>query len=169
MAFPNEERDLKISGTDFIYLSEGAYGVVFIHKAARRVRKICKRRPEEDHARAVFRAEVDAYGLAMESPALAGLIPGDFRLCDPQQIIDRQGQDVSGEFFADLVFETDFVEGTFQKIGSLGSDEALRVRRMFFDAGIRHTNDMSVTLSADGVIVKAIDFAVQEYVLMHED
>ena len=168
MGFPNEERGLKISGTDFVYLSEGAYGVVFIDKAARRIRKIWKRRPEEDHARAVFKAEVEAYGLAMKSPVLTGLIPGDFRLCDPQQIIDMQGQDVSGEFFTDLVFETDLVEGTFQKIGSLGSDEAFRVRRMFFDAGIRHTNDMSVTLSADGVIVKAIDFAVQEHELMHE-
>lgn len=169
MGFPNEERGLKISGTDFIYLSEGAYGVVFIDKATRRIRKISRRRPQEDHARAVFKAEFDAYALAMKTPVLSGLIPGDFRLCDPQHVIDREGRDVSGEFFADLAFETDFVEGTFHKIGSLGNDEALRVRRLFFDAGIRHTNDISVTLNADGVIVKAIDFAVQEHELMHEN
>lgn len=165
MGFPNEERGLKIPGTDFVYLSEGAYGVVFIDKTACRIRKICRRRPEVDHARAVFKAEVDAYVLAMDSPALAHLVPGGFRLCDPLRIIDREGRDVSGEFFPELAFETDFVEGKFYKIGSLGSAETWPVRQLFHNAGIRHTTDMSVVLDADGVIVKAIDFATQEHEL----
>lgn len=166
MSFANEARGLRIAGTGFGYLSEGAYGIIFADWPGR-ITKVYKWRAEEDHVRAVFKAEADAYGLAVSSPAVTALVPGNFRLCRVQQIIDKDGKDVTGEFFPDLAFETDFVEGYFQKIGAINSTEALRVRRLFDGAGIHHTIDMSVTLGPDGNVLKAIDFATEEHELMH--
>jgi hypothetical protein len=167
MGFANEARGLAVAGTDFTYLSEGAYSVVFIDRAAVRIIKVFKRRPDEDHVRAVFKAEADAYGLAASSAEVSEVVPGAFRLCPVEQLIDKQGQDVTCEFFPDLAFETDFVEGDFYKIGVIGSAEASRVRRLFREAGIHHTSDMSVIISVDGIILKAIDFAVEEHELIH--
>lgn len=168
MGFANEARGLRIPGTGFSYLSEGAYGIIFVDRATGRITKIYRRRPEEDHARAVFKAEADAYGLAALSPAVAALVPGNFRPCRVQQIIDKEGKDVTGEFFPDLAFETDFVEGYFHKIGAINNrDEAQRVCRLFHGAGIHYTIDISVTLDPDGNALKAIDFATEEHELMH--
>lgn len=167
MGFVNETRGLSIAGTGFAYLSEGAYGVIFVDKVAKRIVKVYKRKPEEDHVRAVFKAEVDAYGLAASSADVSDLIPGNFQLYILERINDKQGQDVTGEFFPDLAFETDFVEGYFLKIGAIGSADRLRVRRLFQEAGIHHTTDMSVTVGPNGSILKGIDFAKEEHELMH--
>lgn len=169
MGFINETRGLAIAGTDFTYLSEGAYGVVFVDMAAGRIIKIYKRGAKEDHVRAVFKAEVDAYGLAASSAVVSDLVPENFRRCSPERVINNQGQDVTGEFFIDLAFEANFVEGVFKKIGAICSAEASRVRRLFQDAGIHHTNDMSVTVDSGGVILKGIDFATEEHELMHDE
>lgn len=40
---------------------------------------------------------------------------------------------------------------------------------LFHEAGIHHTIDMSVRVNADGIIVKAIDFATEEHDLMHDE
>jgi hypothetical protein len=40
MSFWNASRGLRIEETDFTYLTEGFYGVVFINKLAGRVRKV---------------------------------------------------------------------------------------------------------------------------------
>jgi hypothetical protein len=167
MGFANETRGLRIAGTGFNYFQEGAYGIVFADGAAGRIMKIYKWRDEEDHARAVFKAEVDAYSLAAASTAVAALVPGNFQRRAAQQVADKYGKDATGEFFPDLAFETDFVEGYFRKIGGIDSAEALRVHRLFHGAGIRHTIDMSVTLGSDGRVRKAIDFATEEHELMH--
>jgi hypothetical protein len=167
MGFANEARGLRIAGTGFGYLSEGAYGIIFADRLVGRITKIYKSRAEEDHVRAVFKAEADAYGLAASLPAVTALVPGNFQLCRVRQIIDKDGKNVTEEFFPDLAFETDFVEGYFQKIGAINSTEALRVRRLFDGAGIHHTIDMSVTLGPDGNVLKAIDFATEEHELMH--
>ncbi|PDT79783.1 hypothetical protein CO676_31335 [Sinorhizobium sp. BJ1] len=119
--------------------------------------------------RAVFKAEADAYIRAASAPALLCLIPAQFQLCTLQQVIDRDGNDVSAEFSADLAFETEFVNATFHKIGNIGGDEARCIHRLFLAAGIKHTTDMSVSLTADGRIYKVIDFAVEEHEIWHQD
>jgi hypothetical protein len=164
MTFANMIRGLRIPETGFQYLSEGAYGVIFVDRSAARIRKVFKQRPDEAHARAVFDAEVDAYGLAGAEPSVADFVPGGFKCSPMQKVVDKDGRDVTSEFLPDLAFETDFVPGQFVKIGSVISGEAARVRRLFHDAGIQHTTDMSVTLNSEGRIVKAIDFAVREHV-----
>jgi len=169
MGFVNETRGLAILGTAFTYLSEGAYAVVFVDRAAGKIVKAFKRRPELDHVRAVFRAEADAYRLARSSAEVSVLIPGNFRIYTLGQVTDKHGQDVTDEFFPDFAFETDFVEGCFHKIGGIGGTDASRVHQLFHEAGIHHTIDMSVTFNADGIIVKAIDFATEEHELMHDE
>lgn len=164
MTFANMIRGLRIPETGFQYLSEGAYGVIFVDRAAARIRKVFKQRLDEAHARAVFDAEVEAYGLAGAASSVAALVPGGFKLFPIQSVVENAGRDVTSEFFPDLAFETDFVPGQFVKIGSLYSDESARVRRLFHEAGIQYTTDMSVTLDSEGRIVKAIDFAVSEHV-----
>lgn len=165
MTFANERRGLRIAETGFQYLSEGAYGVIFVDGAAARIVKVYKRREDEAHARAVFDAEAEAYKRALAVPAVADLVPGGFRPRHVHQVVDKDGNDVTSEFFPDLAFETDFVPGEFRKIGLVDSVEAARVCRLFHEAGIEHTLDMSVTLETDGRIVKATDFAVTELAL----
>ena len=162
MGFPNETRGLRIADTGFADWDEGAYGVVFADRAAGRVRKVFRRLLDEDHVRAVFNSEIGAYAIATAYPLLVNLIPGGFQRCAAQQIIDSADQDVSKEFFPDLAFEMAFIDGTFQKVGTVIGGDAWRVRQLFHHEGIRHTNDMSVVLAVDGCIQKAIDFAVCE-------
>lgn len=99
-------------------------------RAATRIRKVYRRQTDEGHVRDVFAAETGAYQLAAASPDVAVLVPRHFQVCSQQRIIDRQGRDISAEFFPDLAFETEFIDAPFQKIGSLGSEEAQRVRRL---------------------------------------
>ncbi|WP_097523947.1 hypothetical protein [Sinorhizobium sp. BJ1] len=169
MILGNATRGLALAGTDFVYLDEGAYGVVFVNRDAGRIRKVYRRQQDEAHVRAVFKAEADAYIRAASAPALLCLIPAQFQLCTLQQVIDRDGNDVSAEFSADLAFETEFVNATFHKIGNIGGDEARCIHRLFLAAGIKHTTDMSVSLTADGRIYKVIDFAVEEHEIWHQD
>ena len=44
--FANSTRGLRIKDSDFEYLTEGAYGVIFCDRHFSRVRKIFKRRSE---------------------------------------------------------------------------------------------------------------------------
>jgi hypothetical protein len=169
VGFVNAARGLALAGTDFVYLDEGAYGVIFLNQDAGRIRKIYRRKHDEHHARAVFKAEVDAYIRAESSPDLVSLVPAHFQICTRQQVIDRDGNDVSAEYFAELAFEAEFVNAPFRKIGDIGGDEARRIRALFHAAGINHTTDMSVSLTDDGRISKVIDFAIEEHEVWHQD
>lgn len=136
MGFANAARGLRLAGTDFVYFSEGAYGVIFADRGAGRIRKIYRRRPEEAHAHAVFEAEAVAYERASAIPALSLLVPGGFQRCPPQSVIDGAGSDVSQEFFSDLAFETDFIDAPFMKAGSVASNDLQGVHELFRAAGI---------------------------------
>lgn len=165
MGFASELRGLKIMDTNFVYMTEGAYGAIFVDRADGKVRKVFLRKPDENHTRKVFYSEVAAYELASKVPNLGKMIPSGFKHCQCQLIIDKAGKDASNEFFGDMVFETNFIAGNFQKIGTLPSDQASPLRKAFHDAGIEHTVDMSVTLYDDGRIKAAIDFATEEHEL----
>jgi hypothetical protein len=166
MGFANERRGLRLAGSSFVYLAEGAYGVIFVDRVLGRIRKIYRRKADEDHVRDVFKAETDAYRLAEEAADVAPLVPGHFNICSPSQtVVDRDGNDVSAEFIPDLAFEAEYLDGSFLKFGNIDSAEASRIRELFHKAGIMHTTDMSVCLSSSGQVIKAIDFAVEEHEL----
>jgi len=169
MGFPNANRGLRLADTDFVYLTEGAYGLIFVSQATGRIRKLYRHNADENHVRAVFKAETDAYALVMKTDELATLVPGNFRLCPRQRVFDGAANEVSGEVFPDMAFETDFVVGQFLKIGFVYSPEAQRVRERFHALGINHTTDMSVCLTPEGRVAKVIDFAIEEHPLSHSD
>lgn len=165
--FMNKDRGITIPGTGYDYLDEGAYGVIFVEMATSKIIKVYKRRANEEHVRSAFNAEVDAYNLAASSKEISNLVPGNFQLIPPIQVIDSDGMDISDEFFPELAFETDFVKGSFCKIGGVITAQALRVHRLFAEAGIHHTTDMSVTIGEEGNILKVIDFATVEHELWY--
>jgi hypothetical protein len=71
MGLTSQNQGPTIAGTDYSYLEEGAYGVIFADRVAGRIIKIFKRRLKEAHVRSVFRAEIDAYGLASASTEIS--------------------------------------------------------------------------------------------------
>ncbi|MVS99773.1 hypothetical protein [Devosia marina] len=168
MGFANDARGLILAGTDFVYLDEGAYGIIFVSRSLGRVRKVYRHSADERHACAVFRSEIEAYARASASTELMTLIPEGFQICSPQRVFDRYGADVSNEFLPELAFEMEFVDSRFQKIGTIAQDEAQRVHALFRSVGILHTLDMSVALAEDGCVAKVIDFAMIEHEVWHQ-
>src|SRR5271157_5431686 len=114
-SLPNEKRGLRIRGTSFGYLTEGAYGVIFLDRDRGRIRKVYRARSDAsvDHCRQVFEAETQAYERAANAPDLCELVPGGFHLCPAQTVIDLDGNVLTGEFHEDLAFEVDFLDCKF--------------------------------------------------------
>lgn len=161
MSFANAHRGLRIKDTNFEYLTEGAYGVVFVDKAANRIRKVYRRNHPAPHCAETYEAETRAFEIASADEHLRGLIPEWYGRRSAQVMIDKNEEDVSTEFFSDLAFEAGFVTGTFQKFGAISSEEQERVGALFIKRGIIYVKDMSVVLR-DGSVHKAIDFATRE-------
>lgn len=156
MPFYDQKRGLIIRGTNFKYLTEGAYAAVF--SDGTHVIKIFKSNKEKNHCTAVFCLEVTAYAIAMGEPELRSLVPG-FRT--DLTIEDSQKADVTAKFYSDLAYELDFIDGEFSKITAATQIERDRVTTLFRQHKISHMTDPSVLLS-NGRIVKIIDFSVEE-------
>ncbi|WP_316201359.1 MULTISPECIES: hypothetical protein [unclassified Bradyrhizobium] len=163
MTFANAARNLRIKDTEFVWFDEGAYGVLFVDRARKRVRKIYRARGGEPlaHCLEAFEAETQAYEIASRSDDLKAITPAYYGKCEQLTVIDRDGNDVSGEFHPDLAFESEFIEGRFVKSIAASEPERERVNELFWKHKIFHTIDMSICLT-DGKITKAIDFAMKE-------
>ena len=163
MTFANETRKLRIKDTEFVWLDEGAYGVAFVDRARKRVRKIYRARGGAPlaHCIEVFEAETQAYAIASGSDDLKEITPAYYGRCEALTIIDGAGNDVTDEFHPGLAFEMELVEGKFVKSSAMSEIERERVTGLFWKNKIFHTIDMSVCLT-DGKVTKAIDFAMKE-------
>lgn len=163
MTFANAARNLRIKDTEFVWFDEGAYGVLFVDRACKRVRKIYRARGGAPlaHCLDVFEAETQAYEIASRSDDLKAITPAYYGKCGQLTVIDGAGNDVTGQFYPDLAFESEFIEGRFVKSNAASELERERVNELFWKNKIFHTIDMSVCLT-DGKITKAIDFAVKE-------
>lgn len=163
MTFANERRGLRLSGTDFTYLSEGAYSVVFADRERRQVRKVYRVHGDAglDHCRDVFAAEIDAYQIASNNAELRGLVPRYFGPCPNQVIVDGTPSEVTKEFHPDLAFEAEFVECQFHKLGVVPPPDWARIVVLFRRNGIHHVNGASFCLW-DGRVTKVIDFTTKE-------
>ena len=163
MGFPNAYRGLRIKGTDFIYHSEGAYGLVFVDKAEGRIRKLYKSTQRQNHRKKVFENEVKAYEIASNVSELKDLIPKYYGTRAGMVLIDKNDEDVTNEIDVDLAFEAEFIDGCFQKRNSPGVDQAAwdDIKEKFRKHGIRHVKDASVTLKNNS-IEKVIDFSFME-------
>ena len=169
MGFANQKRGLRLADPGFEYLSEGVYGVIFVNRTCGRIRKIYRFKKDKAHVCKVFRAETDAYCLAMANESIVSLIPRFFRICSEQVVYDKCERNISEEYFPDLAFEAEYIACRFQKIGEIDQTEAWRIRNLFHAASIRHTADMSVCLDGCGQVARCIDFAVEEHELSHND
>jgi hypothetical protein len=167
--FPNARRGLHIEGTDYTYLTEGAYGIVFVDRKTGRIRKVYRahQSAKKDHSQNVFRAETEAYATASRIPGLRDLIPMYYGVSAGQKVIDKEGKDVTTEFHPDLAFEAEFIDCSFQKLPAASQEEQTRVMGLFRKYGIQHFTDVSVCMK-DGSIIKVIDFAMQEIELWVE-
>ena len=170
MSFINAECGLAIAKTKFVYLNHGAYGVVFVDKEAEKIIKVFIRSKDkdEDHVQKVFNAEVDAYCRAKLSPDVLKIIPGNFMRYEKEvKVVDGLGMDVTSGFYPNFAYSTDYVRGHFFKFSGLQGSNASNVRALFKSVGIDFTADMSVTVDDSNNILKAVDFATEEYVLSH--
>ena len=158
---------VNVDGATYKYFAEGAYGVIFVDDKKRKIVKIYKRSTDkkEEHVMNAFKAEAEAYKKANDSCMLSKLIPGGFRSLVGCTISNRDGSEVTEQYFEDCAFKVDFVPGNFIKIGRIDSNVARQVCQLFHQEGIRHTKDMSVTLDNQNRVIKAIDFATVEYEL----
>jgi hypothetical protein len=163
--FRNQARGLAIRGTDFRYLTEGAYSVVFSN--GERVIKLFKSDKPKDHCTVVFGLEIAACAIAMGNRALRELVPQFYGIRGGLAVDDRDRKDVTSEFYNDLAYELEFVPGNFVKIVAAPKSEQERVVKLFQQNKINHMTDPSIILR-DGRIVKVIDFAVAEVELEME-
>jgi len=145
---------------------EGAYAVVFFSEDGRAT-KVFKRSSEisGSHITSVFESEVMAYKVATAIPSLARLIPPFYGEVRVERIIDASGADITADFYVDRAYQMQRIMGAFVKLGSLPSNNSVEIRKLFFEHGIRHMSDASVTLDAGKEIECIIDFAIQEYEL----
>jgi len=160
VAFPRESLKLRIADTGLQYLTEGAYGVIFVDHDRNRVRKVylALRNLSRDHCEQVFHAETEAFERAMSAPELRQLVPVFFGVCRPGTIVDKDEVDRSTDFLS-LAFEDEFIPGRFEKLTATqpGHD---RLVALFGQYGIYHLRDASVRIE-DGKITKIIDFATR--------
>jgi hypothetical protein len=163
MSFPNARRGLWIKDTNFEYLTEGAYGIVFVDRTAGRIRKIyrSKHGAPASHCVETYKSEAQAFEIASADEHLRDLVPEWYGRLSAQVVVDRNGADVSREFYCDLAFEAEFIPGRFCKFGVISLEERERVGTLFIERGITYIIDTSVILE-DGRVHKAIDFATKE-------
>lgn len=163
-SFPNESRGLHIPGSDFKYYSEGAYAVVFVSRSGRpTARKIFRLKAESGrgHSSRTFAAEVAAFELAMASDHVRAIVPEFFGQQPALRVSDRNGTDVSAEFYPDLAFDMEFIEQPFRKLVYFSAFERIRVSNILNRAGIFYTIDASAC-GTDDCISKVIDFSTHE-------
>lgn len=153
----------QLANTKFVYLAEGAYGAVFVDRERNRVRKIAYRKQnfDEVHCREIFKAELDALRIAESREELVSLIAAPVDQLEGVVILGSDARDISMKFYTDLVFEAEFIEGIFVKIGATFASNRELIKRKFRAAGIKHLADASVVVD-QGKIQKVIDIATHE-------
>jgi hypothetical protein len=163
MSYYNKSRGLRIDGTEFEYITEGDYGAVFKDSKADRIWKVYfSNKNCESLCRTVFDSERQAYEICYGSQILRDLVPGGYTQREPPKIIDRDGMDVTREFFPCLAFQAEFIKGKFLKINELRqqlSEEVSRITKLLTENCVHGVDDISVTLSDQGRILKVIDFS----------
>ena len=159
-----------IPGTKFVYLAEGAHGVILADTSKGRVRKIFFSQPSESGrpSARMFCSEVRAYEIAMMRPRLQGLVPKFFGRCPTGTILDEHGINISDEFVPGLAFEAEMINLAFVKIGTIDANERKRVVDLFAGEGISYLEDASVAMDGN-LVVKVIDFAIEGFEVQHLD
>lgn len=160
---PNAKRGLRIAETDFVYLDEGAYAVVFVDHIQMRVRKVYLASHALAHAQLVFKNERNAYAIAHSQAELRVLVPKIYEPPRSLQIVDSRFSDVTRDFYPQLAIEMDFVPGRFLKLRDYPNGEERRITDLFQRHGINYLIDSSAT-AENGKIATVVDFAIKDIV-----
>jgi hypothetical protein len=164
-----EKLGLRVATTDYEYLDEGAYSVVFVDRAQGKVCKVYLATQPIDHSRKVFAEEIEAYKKANAQKDLKSLVPAFYATTSIQQIIDKDGNDVTSKFYPALAFESEHIPQRFKKANMAAPEKELaRVKDLFRKHGINHLSDISAWVE-EGKIRKVLDFAVNEIVPSWDD
>jgi len=143
--------------------AEGAYAVVFFVED--RAIKVFKRRTEasDEHVRAVFGSEIEAYRQALCADDLRELVRHFIGATTCCAITNVDGTDISKQFYLYCAYEMVRVHGDFRKFGTLSSEITEYLRRRFNAAGIFHLVDSSIVLDVESRPRHIGDFAMREY------
>jgi hypothetical protein len=146
--------------------AEGAYAVVFFVED--RAIKVFKRRPEasDEHVRAVFESEIEAYKHALCTDDLRELVRHFIGATTCCAITDVDATDISKQFYLDCAYEMAWVQGDFKKFGTLSSEITEDLGRRFHAAGILHLIDSSIVVDVEGRPRHVVDFAMREHELI---
>jgi hypothetical protein len=148
--------------------AEGCYATVFFVDDS--AIKVFKRRGDAPphHVRNVFYSEVEAYRYSATRCQICQYTQHFTGIITVCSIEDESGRDISSEYHPEFAYEMVWLTGEPIKVGDLEPEFALRIKKLFWDAGVRHMSDCSVFLDQAGELMNVFDFAMQEYELEHE-
>lgn len=153
--------DLRKSPSD-----SGAYGlVVFIENKTKAV-KIFKRSHSVDQADNVFKSEVEAYEKATLNNDASKIVPTFFGNVAIGTIIDRNGKDVTDQYYTDLAYLMSYEEGPFHKFSTIPESERQRIKETLQPVGVHYLIDCSVSLTNEKEVKCVIDFATEEFQIL---
>ncbi len=144
---------------------DGFYGTVIFDRVKRTAIKIFKKSHSHDrsHIESTYRNEIAAYALANAHPDIQGHVPAFFGKQDIDSILDHNGNDISDQYYLDLNFKMEFIEGCFEKFGNLPSEHSNTYAHLFKMAGINHYCDCNFIIDENGVY-KFIDISTKEII-----
>jgi hypothetical protein len=148
--------------------AQGEYGTVFLFPDENRAIKVYVKNHNfnADHSRKTYLSETEALKTANENEILSGLTAKNYGPVQIEKIEDENGADITDKYFTDLNFSMEYIEGRFQKMGTVESNERERIISLFVDAGINHVNDACAIL-VEGKVTKIVDFEMEAIELYH--
>ncbi len=141
----------------------GAYSlVVFIEEKTKAV-KIFSKSHEREQAKNVFNSEVKAYELASKDTGASLITPTFFGKHSVEKIIDANGNDITNQYFTDLVYILSYEIGLFLKYSVIPETEQNLIKNTLKPLGINYLIDCSVSLTPNNKVSFVIDFATEEF------
>lgn len=157
---------MKLVRTDDSH-ADGVYATVFFVDGV--AVKVFKRREDAapDHVRNVFKSEVTAYCYSATIANICKFTKHFIGVTEVCRIKDKDGLDISQQYYLNYAYEMKRLIGEPIKIGDLDQEFSQYIQGLFQQAGIWYVRDCSVFLNLDGQLTNVIDFAMQEYLLEH--
>lgn len=124
-------------------------------------------KPEHDeHRRATFASQSQAYEIAMQCASIRNHVPQYFGHVEVSGVWDADGKDVSDQYLLDCCYEVKYIRGEEVKLAVYRSGgtppHLVECVKAMLAAGIRYTLDASVLIADDADRFKIIDFATRE-------
>lgn len=163
-----QSRVLHVENDRFRYHASGSYADVFVNEDRLRCWKVFRRQSADMRSSEVFKSEVEAYSLLSQHPTLARHAPTFFGTikCEAR-VTDDKMIDLTHEYFAGLMYQMEFCDLQFRKLGSFPYEQTETLRQQLSAIGIHYLSDASIGYKNEGREYKLIDFATHEIELWH--